>query len=54
MASSVHISLNVTNLDRSVDFYRRFLRGAEEAQVGLREVRPAKSRRSILRYSPEW
>jgi catechol 2,3-dioxygenase-like lactoylglutathione lyase family enzyme len=25
MASSVHISLNVTSLDRSVDFYRRFL-----------------------------
>jgi len=25
MASSVHISLNVTDLDRSVDFYRRFL-----------------------------
>ena len=24
MASSVHISLNVTDLDRSVDFYRRF------------------------------
>jgi catechol 2,3-dioxygenase-like lactoylglutathione lyase family enzyme len=25
MASSVHISLNVSDLDRSVDFYRRFL-----------------------------
>ncbi len=24
MASAVHISLNVSNLDRSVDFYRRF------------------------------
>ena len=25
MAASVHVSLNVTDLDRSVDFYRRFL-----------------------------
>jgi catechol 2,3-dioxygenase-like lactoylglutathione lyase family enzyme len=25
MSSSVHISLNVSNLDRAVDFYRRFL-----------------------------
>jgi catechol 2,3-dioxygenase-like lactoylglutathione lyase family enzyme len=25
MSSSVHISLNVSNFDRSVDFYRRFL-----------------------------
>jgi catechol 2,3-dioxygenase-like lactoylglutathione lyase family enzyme len=25
MAASVHISLNVSDLDRSVDFYRRFL-----------------------------
>jgi catechol 2,3-dioxygenase-like lactoylglutathione lyase family enzyme len=25
MAASVHISLNVSNMDRSVDFYRRFL-----------------------------
>ena len=25
MPSSVHISLNVSDLDQSVDFYRRFL-----------------------------